>query len=349
MVLLAPIGLFASARFGLGIYRFLIFCSTIGLLFVVPLMGLLCFFKRMRFFAGIAFAITGITIGLTQWFSCLIYALSVSVFWTISGICVAGVGVVPVSFVQMIGHKEWSILGQAILTILVAGLMRIGGFSLAAKYSETKTPEVDPVAEALRQAFNAASDACDAPFLAVDPYTTRSHYLSELSEAERERQRYDGPFYTAAYLEAHTVAVRNLMIAFDALTVAFKAWNPSARSFPSHVGVFEASADLYRITANAYHMAALYAACDAARCALQAKKDEIRAGEFEYTAANPSTTNPIEAKEKATAAKAKAAEDTANAEALRQKAEAAIATAQVLLEKAKAAEARADEALHAGA
>ena len=198
-----------------------------------------------------------------------------------------------------------------------------------------KTPEVDPVAETLRQAFNAASDACDAPFLAVDPYTARSHCLSERSEAERERQRYDGPFYTEAYLEAHTVAVRKLTVAFDALTVAFKAWNPPARLFPSHVGVFETTARLYRITADAYHVAALYAAHDAAAGALQALKDTIRVGDLEFIAANPSTTNPIEAKERAAAAKAKAAEDTANAEALRQTAEAAIATAQVFARKSQ--------------
>ena len=165
-----------------------------------------------------------------------------------------------------------------------------------------KAPEVDPIAIALRDAFMAASDTCDAAFLAVDPYTTRASYLLEMSKAERERERYNHPLYSEDYLDAHTAAIGTVTSAFNALTTAFAALSSGDGLYPTLVGIYEGTSSICRLTAQAYHYAAICAALDAAKDQLQALKDNFNVGLLEYKAANPSTVNPDEAKAKAAAA-----------------------------------------------
>lgn len=115
--------------------------------------------------------------------------------------------------------------------------------------------------------------------------------------------------------------------------------------YPTLVGIYEGTSAICRLTAQAYHYAALYAATEAARGVLQALKDGVDASMLEAKASNPSTTNPDAVRAEAAAAKAKADDDSIKANVLKQKAEAAKSTAQILLAKAQAAEAKAEEAL----
>jgi hypothetical protein len=94
-----------------------------------------------------------------------------------------------------------------------------------------KGSKVDPAVEAIRDAFSAASDACDTPFCVIEAYTTRANHryaileakyaLSKASYDDRHAaEAYDNAVaaytdpadfapYTEAYLDAHTTVCRH--------------------------------------------------------------------------------------------------------------------------------------------
>src|SRR6266566_2048461 len=64
-----------------------------------------------------------------------------------------------------------------------------------------KGPKVDPVAVAARDAFNAASDAYDTAFHAIEAYTNRANHRYAILGARRELYKapLDDPYAADAY------------------------------------------------------------------------------------------------------------------------------------------------------
>jgi hypothetical protein len=230
-----------------------------------------------------------------------------------------------------------------------------------------KGSKVDPVAVAARDAFNAASDAYDTAFNAIEAYTNRANHRYAILGARHAlyKARLDDPYaadayddavaaytdpadfepYTEAYLSAHTAAIDTLSAAFDNLTAAFAALNPAHNLYAAASALYEATCDTYTFAASAYSNAAHCAMTTALEGNLQAAKDDFQVMLLEDRASNPAEANPVAAKAKAAAFRAKATENATKAKLLEQKARVAETKAEVFLAKAKSAETEAEEAL----
>jgi len=230
-----------------------------------------------------------------------------------------------------------------------------------------KGPKVDPVAVAARDAFNAASNAYDTDFHAIEAYTNRANHRYAILGARRELYKapLDDPYaadaydktvaaytdsadfdpYTDAYLEAHTAAIDTLSAAFDNLTAAFAALKPADNLYAAASTLYKATSDTYTFAASAYSRAARCALGTALEDNLRAAKDDFQATLLEDRASNPAEANPVAAKAKAGTFKAKAVENATKAKLLEQKARVAKTKAEAFLAKAKSAEAKAEEAL----
>ena len=269
-------------RIAQTVYPWVVLISAGVLIVAVPSAAVCAFIPRARGYSVSAFYVASVPLFVAQWIACFMYAFSVSQFWCMASILYFGVGVIPLSFVELVWHREWHGLMMLVITLVICVALRATARFVA---SIGKAPEVDPIAIALRDAFMAASDACDAAFLAVDPYTTRASYLLEMPKAERERERYKRPLYSEEYLDAHTVAIGTVTSAFDALTASFAALSSGDSLYPTLVGIYEGTSAICRLTAKACHYAALCAAVDAANSHVQALKDGVDATMLEASAA----------------------------------------------------------------
>src|SRR5581483_3604396 len=68
--------------------------SATTLAIILPLSLLLLLFRRSRGYGGLGLYFASFPPGVTLWVTCFPYALSVSVFWTVAGILLGGLGVV---------------------------------------------------------------------------------------------------------------------------------------------------------------------------------------------------------------------------------------------------------------
>lgn len=203
-------------------------------------------------------------------------------------------------------------------------------------------PKRDGVAAAVPNRFRAASDAFDAAFAAIEPYTTRANHRYTILEARRDLLKapsgdteacdaydeviaaYTDPAdhesYTGAYLDAHTSAIHNLTSAFHAFIAAFDAFSRADDLHPSAAAVYKATTDLYVFALDAYSNAAHCAMTTALEGNLQAAKDNFEVMLLETRAANATAVDAPAARAKAAAFKATAAENATAAKLLEQRA-----------------------------
>ena len=207
-----------------------------------------------------------------------------------------------------------------------------------------QTPKVDPLALATHDAFWAASDAYDTALDAIESYTARANHRYEISIAPHDEavSIYTDPAdfepYTEAYLDAHATAIDTLTEAFDNLTSVSAAYPLSAKLYKAYCAAYAFAASAY---SNAVHCAKI----TALEGSIQAAKDELTLMELNARAANSNESNPVTAKAKADAFKAKAVEHAAKAELFEEKVRLAEKRSEEVLAKAKFAEARAEKAL----
>ena len=212
---------------------------------------------------------------------------------------------------------------------------------------------------AARDAFNAASNAYDIAFHAIEAYTNRANHRYAILQArltlykkplddpdaadayDKEVVAYTDPAdlepYTEAYLDAHTAAIDTLSAAFDKLTAAFAALNRADNLYAAASALYKAICDTYTFAASAYSKAANCALGTALEANLQAAKDNFQVTLLEDRAANPGEANPVAAKAKAAAFKAKAVENATKATVLERKAKVAESKAEVFVSKAESA------------
>ncbi|MBI3417841.1 MAG: hypothetical protein HY043_21320 [Verrucomicrobia bacterium] len=217
----------------------------------------------------------------------------------------------------------------------------------------------DPVAEATRNLFSAASDAFDAAYTGMETYTTRANHRHTIFVAARsthdadayneEIASYTDPAdfepYTDAYLGAHTAAIDHLAAAFDTLTDAFAAFSPTDHLYKSAAAVYKATTALYVFATDAYSNAAHCAMTTALEGNLQAAQNDFKVMLLETRAAYATAADAAAATAKANAFKANAVKDAAAAKLLKQKATGAEVRAKALCAEARSAAAKAEEAL----
>jgi hypothetical protein len=98
--------------------KMLILVAEISVILGVPICLILSVFRRWRSFASFGLLIISCLLGLSLWLWSLVLADALAgAFWTIIGLCLAGVGIVPVAFIAALLRTEWA---QAIQIAVVA-------------------------------------------------------------------------------------------------------------------------------------------------------------------------------------------------------------------------------------
>ncbi|HEU0046540.1 MAG TPA: hypothetical protein VFQ43_02895 [Nitrososphaera sp.] len=98
--------------------KLLILVAGIGVILGVPICLILSVFRRARSLAAFGLLIISCLLGLSLWLWSLVLADELAgAFWTIMGLCLAGVGIVPVAFFAALLRTQWA---QAIQIAVVA-------------------------------------------------------------------------------------------------------------------------------------------------------------------------------------------------------------------------------------
>jgi hypothetical protein len=98
--------------------KMLILVAEIGVVLGVPICLILSVFRRARSFAAFGLLLISCLLGLSLWLWSLVLSDALAgEFWTIMGLCLAGVGIVPVAFIAALLRTEWA---QAIQIAVVA-------------------------------------------------------------------------------------------------------------------------------------------------------------------------------------------------------------------------------------
>jgi hypothetical protein len=128
--------------------------AGLALLIVVPLCLLLLLFRRTRAFGALGIYLASWPLGLALWIGCLLYAVAVSVFWTVAGILMAGLGIVPVAAIMTLVRRDWSSFGSIISAVVAVFALRWFGAWIAEK-SEQWNAEAKIRADAFKERVTA--------------------------------------------------------------------------------------------------------------------------------------------------------------------------------------------------
>jgi hypothetical protein len=89
--------------------KMLILVAETGIILGVPICLIVSVFRRARSFAAFGLLLISCLLGLSLWLWTLVLADELAgAFWTIMGLCLAGVGIVPVAFIAALLRTEWA-------------------------------------------------------------------------------------------------------------------------------------------------------------------------------------------------------------------------------------------------
>ncbi len=108
--------------------KMLILVAEIGIILGVPICLIVSVFRRARSFAAFGLLLISCLLGLSLWLWSLVLADELAgAFWTVMGLCLAGVGIVPVAFIAALLQTEWA---QAIqIAVVAVAFYAIGSMS----------------------------------------------------------------------------------------------------------------------------------------------------------------------------------------------------------------------------
>jgi hypothetical protein len=111
------------------------FCG-VGMAVLLPISLLLLLSRRSRGYGGLGIYFASFLVGLSLWVTCFVYAISVSVFWTVAGVLLGGFGIVPIAAIMTLLRKDWSSFGGIIGTVVVLFVLRGFGAWIVEKSEE---------------------------------------------------------------------------------------------------------------------------------------------------------------------------------------------------------------------
>ena len=110
--------------------------SGVSLLVLLPISLLLLVSRRSRGYGGLGIYFASFPVGLSLWVTCFVYALSVSIFWTVAGVLLGGLGVVPIAAIMTLIRRDWSSFGGIIGTAVLVVVLRVCGNWIIEKSEE---------------------------------------------------------------------------------------------------------------------------------------------------------------------------------------------------------------------
>src|SRR5262249_4301923 len=93
----------------------------------IPVCLLLLMFGKTRAYGRVRIYLASYALGLALWSFCFLYAVGVSLFWTVIGILMAGIGILPVAAIMTLIRRDWSNFGSILgAVVIVFALRRFG-------------------------------------------------------------------------------------------------------------------------------------------------------------------------------------------------------------------------------
>lgn len=115
-----------------NIYPWAMLATAITIVVAVPISLLLAIFKRTRGAGGVGLFVSSYIVGISLWIWSLIVAYSLAgFFWTIAGLLIGGVGIVPIALIASLLKAEWAIAVQILVIAIVVFSFRWFGIFLA--------------------------------------------------------------------------------------------------------------------------------------------------------------------------------------------------------------------------
>ena len=115
--------------------------ATILFLVGLPICLVLLIFRKTRGQGGMGIYFLSWPVGLWLWLNCALYALSVSVFWTIIGILAGGLGIIPIAVIMTLIRRDWVSFGNLMGTLIIVLILRYFGLWIFGRAAEKREQE----------------------------------------------------------------------------------------------------------------------------------------------------------------------------------------------------------------
>jgi len=115
--------------------------SNILLLVGLPICLVLLIFRKTRVQGGLGLYFLSWPVGLWLWLACALYALSVSVFWTIAGILAGVLGIIPIAVIMTLIRRDWESLANLMGALIIVLIFRYFGLWIAERAAERREQE----------------------------------------------------------------------------------------------------------------------------------------------------------------------------------------------------------------
>jgi hypothetical protein len=130
-----------GAKIGSYVAPWIYFFAVIALFVGLPISLALLIFQKTRRWGGAGIYLLSLPLGLWLWVASFLYALSVSLFWTVLGILMGGLGVIPIAAIMTLIRRDWSSFGGLVGTLAVVLVLRFLGLWIVAKTEEREQIE----------------------------------------------------------------------------------------------------------------------------------------------------------------------------------------------------------------
>src|SRR5260370_28883997 len=127
---------FGGAWVGSYVEPWLAYFAVIALLIGLPICLAMLIFGKTRGWGGAGIYFLCWPIGVWLWVACFVYAISVSLFWTILGILLGGLGIIPIAAIMTLIRHDWPNCFVLVGTLIVVLLLRFVGIWIATKAEE---------------------------------------------------------------------------------------------------------------------------------------------------------------------------------------------------------------------
>jgi hypothetical protein len=93
----------------------------------LPICLLLLVFRESRTLGGTGIYLLSLPLSLWLWIASLVYAMNVSMVWTVIGVLMGGLGVIPVAVIMTLLRRDWSNFGSLAVTGIFVLVLRFLG------------------------------------------------------------------------------------------------------------------------------------------------------------------------------------------------------------------------------
>jgi len=146
-----------GAKVGSYVEPWIAFVAMTLLFIGLPVCLVLLIFRKTRGWAAMGIYLLSWPLGLWLWVASFVYAISVSLFWTVIGILMGGLGVIPIAAIMTLICRDWPNCVRLVGTLAVVLVLRFFGSWIMARAGERESAELH--AAALKEIADARKES----------------------------------------------------------------------------------------------------------------------------------------------------------------------------------------------